>query len=84
MAAILSSQKMLRKVFDSKLRMQTNMNDFVELMSIIGTLENQRRKDIGQGFTGYSMISEVWGHIKLQSESLYEEIIERMYYYTHW
>ena len=53
LASIAASQNGLRKVFDSKLKMQTNMNDLVELMSIIGSLENQKRKDIDQGSTNY-------------------------------
>ena len=68
--------------------MQTNMNDLVELMSIIGSLENQRRKDIDQGFTDY------WKGFKLKLSTDFrgwfstkrpdKEIIERMYYYMHW
>lgn len=62
LASIAASQNGLRKVFDSKLKMQTNMNDLIELMSIIGSLENQKRKDIDQGSThylpGYSLPSK--------------------------
>ena len=31
------------------------MNDLIELMSIIGTLENQKRKDIDQGHTTFTV-----------------------------
>lgn len=70
---------MLRKVFDSKLKMENNMGDLIELMSIIGSLESRYRRDIGKGFKARNQNTHQIVH-----GNPTEEIIERMYYWMNW